>query len=317
MKKNMLGNTGIHVSELCFGALPFGPLQKNIDPGECAGIVARALEAGINFVDTAQIYKTYDPIRMAMKATGIRPVIASKSTAADYDGMRLAVEEALKLLDVEYLDIFHIHAARCGKGILKEREGALNCLLDLKAKGVIRAVGISSHSVDAVLEAAANKDIDIVFPIINISGIGILHGGREDMEKAIDTCVANGKGVYLMKVLGGGTLIDRYDEAMRYARSIRGASSIALGMVSAEELDFNLKYIENALAGNIEMPSVQAARKRFIVVESLCNNCGDCRSTCPNEAISECCGFSRIDHAKCLTCGYCLSACTQFAIRMV
>mgnify|MGYP000893560903 CR=1 FL=1 len=57
MKKNRLGKTDLYVTELCFGALPFGPLQKNIPVDECTGLLVEALKAGINFIDTAQMYQ--------------------------------------------------------------------------------------------------------------------------------------------------------------------------------------------------------------------------------------------------------------------
>jgi len=316
MKMNKLGKTGLEVTELCFGALPFGPMQKNLNMVSCTRIVERALESGINFVDTAQSYLTYEPIERAMKSTGIRPVIATKSAACDYEFMKKAVSEALAQLDVDVIDIFHLHAARADDSVFSERQGALECLLDCKAKGLIKAVGISTHSVKTVQAVASRDDIDVVFPIINISGIGILHGTREEMLKAIADCIAMGKGVYVMKALGGGTLIDRYDEAMTFAREIPGIASIALGMVSEEELKFNLDYFEGRKR-ELEVPLKKAAKKRFFVVPTLCNNCGQCRETCPNEAIAECDGRSQIETAKCLTCGYCVGACKMFAIRMI
>lgn len=316
MKKNTLGQTGLEVTEICFGALPFGPMQKNMDVADCTKIVEKALECGINFIDTAQGYVTYEPIRRAIKSTGIRPVIATKSTASDYESMQNAVNEALKKLDVDTIDIFHLHAARCDDTVFTDRRGALECLLENKARGIIKAVGISSHSVRAVNAAALQGDIDVVFPIINVSGIGILHGSREDMLQAISRCLDAGKGVYAMKALGGGTLIDRYHEAMSFVRQIPGIASIAVGMVSEEELKFNLDYFEGAKK-ELDMSLKQTAKKAFFVVPSLCNNCGECRITCPNEAISESEGRSVIEGAKCLTCGYCVGVCKMFAIRMI
>ena len=76
--------------------------------------------------------------------------------------------------------------------------------MDSKAKGIIRAVGISTHSVSAVRAAIEVSEIDVIFPIINIEGLGILHGTKADMEQAIRQASQKGKGVYAMKALGGG-----------------------------------------------------------------------------------------------------------------
>ncbi len=317
MRKNKLGRTGLEVTELCFGALPFGPLQKGLSPEVCAEVVEGALRRGINFIDTAQMYGTYEPIRTAMKRTGIRPIIASKSTASDYDGMQRAIDEALLQLDIDCIDIFHLHAARADNTVFEKRAGALRCLEDNKKSGKIRAIGISTHSVLTVEATAQVPAIEVVFPILNITGTGILHGSREDMEKAIAACNEKGKGIYLMKALAGGSLIGRFDEAMSYARSIPGVASIAVGMVSLDEVAFNLGYFSGEQDKGSVMPIPEQSKKQFIVVKTLCSNCGVCRPVCPNEAILEKEGLSLIQEDKCLTCGYCVSACPMFAIRMV
>lgn len=317
MNKSVLGQTGLEVTELCLGALPFGPLQKNVDVAVCTAIVSEALRAGIHFIDTAQMYRTYEPIKRALKETGIKPVIASKSTAADYDGMQKAIDEALLAMEVETVDIFHLHAARTDDKVFTDRAEAIRCLTDNKKSGKIRAVGLSSHSVLAVEAAAHQPAIDVVFPILNISGIGILHGNRDGMEKAIASCAAEGKGLYLMKALGGGSLILDYDAAMTYARSIPGISSVAVGMVSLEELSSNLAYFSAGSKHSWKPLVTESSQKRFMVLKNLCNNCGSCRLICPNDAIQEDEGQSFIHEDKCLTCGYCVSSCPLFAIRMI
>jgi len=316
MRKNRLGKTDLYVTELCFGALPFGPLQKNIPVDECTNLLIEALKAGINFIDTAQMYLTYELIRRAMEATGIRPVIASKSVAGSYEDMQKAVEEALTQLNIDTIDIFLIHAARIDESVFTRRAEALRCLLDCKARGIVRAVGVSTHSVRTVRAAANNSDIDIVFPILNLSGLGILHGTRDEMEEAIKDCIANGKGVYIMKALGGGILIDSYKQALDYVRGIPGVASVAMGMVTPRELSYNIRYFNGEL-DDTDVIHADQARKRFIVVKILCTNCGRCRETCPNEAIEERDGVSVINEVRCLTCGYCVSSCGEFAIRMV
>lgn len=316
MKKNVLGKTGIEVTELCFGALPIGPLQKNMTLEDSAEVVAAALEKGINFVDTAQMYRTYAPIRKAMISTGIRPAIATKSTATDYSGMEKAVYEALEQLGVDYIDIFLLHAARAGLTVFEERAEALRCLREFKDRGIIRAMGISTHDPRVTRLAAERDDMDIVFPLINRTGIGILNGTVSDMLEAIETASARGKGVYLMKVLGGGNLINEYRESVDFARSIKGYHAIAIGMVSRDEVDFNVAYFNGRYEAD-KIPSVRGYAKRFQVLDFLCTGCKSCMEACPNEAIDydETARKAKINWDKCLTCGYCNSRCPRFAIR--
>ena len=87
MKYNTLGNSGIKVSELCFGVLPMGPLQANIPVADGANIIKEGLRSGINFLDTAQSYRTYPYIKEALAGYKKDVVIASKSYASGYVDM--------------------------------------------------------------------------------------------------------------------------------------------------------------------------------------------------------------------------------------
>lgn len=317
MKRNMLGNTGIEVSELCLGTLPMGPLQKDLPVDEAGDLIAAALEGGINFLDTAQMYNTYPHIRAGLERTKLRPVIASKSFAKSYNEMEDAVGEALEGMGVPWIDIFHLHAARVDTTVFKERKQAHRCLLDYKEKGVIKAVGISTHAVPVVRLAADRDDIDVVYPLLNLPGSGLLQGTREEMEQAIGYCAAAGKGLYLMKVLGGGNLLGDYFSAIHYARSITGPASISLGMVSHRELEYNLEYFNSNGGADLPAPTAADFHKAYSIVRVLCQDCGACIEACPNNAISSREGTAHIDHKRCLTCGYCVGACSAFAIRLV
>jgi aryl-alcohol dehydrogenase-like predicted oxidoreductase len=316
MEKRVLGNSGIEVTELCFGALPMGPLQKDLALEDAADIVAMALEGGINFVDTAQMYRTYPPIKLAIEKTGIRPVIATKSTATSYEEMETAIKEALEGMGIDYIDIFHIHGPKVNADVFETRKGALQCLLDYKIRGIIKAVGISTHNVKVVEAAAERPDIDIVFPLINKTGRGIIGGTEKDMERAMALCVQKGKGIYLMKVLGGGTLIDDYKGCMEYARGLDSYHSIAVGMISKEELSYNLRYFngEKDLEAVIKVKN----KKTMTVMQGVCLSCGTCIEACHSDAIAfNDANKALIDQSRCVQCGYCVASCPHFAIRVV
>ena len=315
MKKIMLGSTGIEVTELCFGALPMGPAQKNMPPNDSAKVVAEALRLGVTFIDTAQGYRTYEPIRMAMEQTGIRPVIATKAPATTFADMEAAINEALEKLAVDSIDIFLLHAARAETDVFEVRAGALECLLEYKKRGILRAVGISTHSVQVVEKAAENPDIDIVFPLLNKIGMGILGGTREDMEIAIEQCFAKNKGVYLMKLLAGGNLIDDYISSMDYGRSYsNNRAAIAIGMVTPEEVAMNVRYFDGVDISK-EAGAVTKSSKTLYIIPGLCKNCRKCEEACHSGMISG--SPVEIDNNGCLNCGYCVAACPEFAIRMI
>ena len=92
MKQKQLGNTGINVSIAGFGVLPMGPSQLALPVDEGAKIIQYALKNGINFLDTAQYYRTYPYISKALENDEFdNVIICSKSLCWDYDGMMEAI----------------------------------------------------------------------------------------------------------------------------------------------------------------------------------------------------------------------------------
>ncbi|NCO24092.1 MAG: aldo/keto reductase [Candidatus Infernicultor aquiphilus] len=316
MKKYSLGKTGIMVTELCFGALPIGPLQANISVEKGAKLIRTALEKGINFIDTAEGYKTYPYIKKALEGYNEEVIIATKSGAKTYQEMEQSIKDALAFLGRTYIDIFLLHAARVTPSVFEERAGALQCLQDYKAKGVLRAIGISTHAVEVVRRAAEIKEIDIIFPIINKIGIGIVGGSVIDMIKAISEAHKAGKGLYAMKALGGGHLINQLEEAFNFVRNIKGISSLAVGMVSSEELELNLKiFNDEEIPKGLFTQKIKPSKRLFI--STFCKGCGTCVKTCPNNALSLENGKAVVDHKLCILCGYCNPVCPEFAIRLI
>lgn len=315
LRLNPLGSTGLEVSQLAMGVLPIGPAQLNVPLAEGQKVVAAALDGGVNFVDTAQSYGTYDYIRPALVGRADRIVVASKSAAASYGEMKAAIDEALRALGVERLGIFHLHAARVTPEVFEQRAGAIKCLIEAKKAGVIQATGIATHSVTVARAAADRDEIDVVFPIINVKGLGILHGSRDDMVAAIQYAASIGKGLYAMKIFGGGNLLDNMRGALEFARGIPGLAAYAVGMVSLREVEMNLRIF----SGREEAPAPGSStfQQKKLTVLSFCQGCGTCVETCPNYALTLVDGKAVLDRSKCLLCGYCAPVCPQFAIRMV
>jgi len=316
MKKINLGKTGIMVTELCFGALPLGPLQLDLSVEEGAKLIRSALEEGINFIDTAEGYETYPHIKRALEGYKGEVIIATKSHAESYEEMENSIYKALIALNRDYIDIFHLHAARATAAVFEERSGALNCLKDYKAKGLIRAVGISTHAIEIVQLATKIEEIEVIFPIINKMGLGIVDGSASEMVQAISNADKAGKGLYAMKALAGGRLIDELETSINYVRHIDGINSVAVGMVSEAELALNIKLFNNEkISQELFLKKVKPAKKLFI--SRFCEGCGTCVETCPNHALSLVEGMAVVNHDLCILCGYCNPVCPKFAIRIV
>ncbi|NPV79451.1 MAG: aldo/keto reductase [Firmicutes bacterium] len=317
MKYNMLGRSGLKVSEMCLGILPMGPLQANIPEPEGAAIIRKAIESGINFLDTAETYRTYSYIKRALKGYRGEVIIATKSPAALYLDMEKSVQLALDVLGRDYIDIFLLHAARTGPEVLDKRRGALECLLDQKQKGVIRAVGISTHSIATVRRAARCPEIDVIFPLINRTGTGIIDGTVGEMIAAIGEAADSGKGVYAMKALAGGHLVSDIEGAIDFVRKIRGVSSVAVGVVREPELMADLAVFNDMPIPDDLRQLCKRDTKRLVVIKNVCKGCGTCVEACPNGALAVMDGKAQVDHTKCILCGYCYPECPQFALRLV
>ncbi len=310
-----MSKSGLEVTELCFGTLTLGTLQANLSPQDGGKAIRKALELGVNFIDTAQRYGSYSHIKEALKGWKGNVVIASKSHERDYKNMQDAVEEALRDMKINYVDIFHLHLIRSREDFLG-RQSALECLIDMKEKGLIRAIGISAHSAEGVNAILDCDDIDVVFPIVNKNGFGITSGSLEDMINAVRSVKANGKDLYAMKPLGGGHLIREIHEAIEFIRGLSVFDSIAVGMKTPDEVEFNFQIFEKGYASEELMQKVKSAVKRLIVYD-FCKRCGKCEETCDQGAIKVGEKKAVVDHGKCILCGYCAASCPVFALRVI
>jgi aryl-alcohol dehydrogenase-like predicted oxidoreductase/ferredoxin len=315
VKRNTLGRTGIEVTPIGLGVLTVGRNQLNLPLAEGAALVRYALERGINFLDTAQFYETYPYIREALRSTPFEPVISSKCLSGSFAAMREAIEEARRALDRDVIDIFLLHEVRHGSD-WENRRGAWEALLEAKERGLIRAAGLSTHHVDVAERAAADPEIDVLFSLINYQGLGIRKGGapgsREEMADAIRRAAEAGKGVFAMKVLGGGNLAGNYLEAMDYACALPGVASAMIGAGRCHEVDRMVEYAEGVI-DRAYRPDM--SEKRIHVDPGDCEGCGACVERCPNRAIRLAPGgIAEVDPAVCLTCGYCAPICPVRAI---
>jgi aryl-alcohol dehydrogenase-like predicted oxidoreductase/NAD-dependent dihydropyrimidine dehydrogenase PreA subunit len=283
MRKVLLGASGVEVSRLCFGTLTVGPLQANMSPQAGGEIIAAAIERGVNFCDAAQLYGTYPHIRRAMELTGERGlVVASKTYAYTRKQAMEAVEQARRELDRDYIDIFLLHEQESIHTLNGHAE-ALEYLLECKSKGIIRAVGASMHRVAAVY-GAIEKRLDIIHPLLNISGLGIADGTREDMEKAVAKAHRAGTGVYGMKALGGGNLFRRAEECLSYVLGLDCVDALAVGMQSVSEVAANVRFFEAGAFRPEEKAALQS-RTRRLHIDDWCEGCGKCAKACGQNAL--------------------------------
>jgi aryl-alcohol dehydrogenase-like predicted oxidoreductase len=171
MKYNQLGNTGLFVSEICLGTMTFGGGQGlwkvvgELDQKAATGIVARSLEAGVNFLDTADVYsegQSEIATGQALKDIGVKRsdvVIATKcygrtgkgpnDIGASRGHIMDAVALSLERLKTDHIDLYQIHATDAVTPV----EETMRALDDLTRSGVVRYVGVSNWQAWKIMKA--------------------------------------------------------------------------------------------------------------------------------------------------------------------
>ena len=315
MDYNYLGKTNLKVSKVCFGSLTIGPLQANLSQKQGSKIIRHALERGVNFIDTAEIYDTYPYIREALKGYSKEVIIATKSYAYEASVMKESLEKARRELDRDVIDIFLLHEQESILTI-KGHWQAVEYLLKAKAQGLVRAIGLSTHTVAGVKGALEIPEMEIIHPLINYQGLGILDGTRDEMLSLLKQGKSMGKGIYGMKPIGGGNLLVEAEKALTWALQRPELDAVAVGMQSISEVNINLALAEGREPDPEDLEIVKN-KVRYLLIEDYCEGCGACVAKCPQKALQIIEARAKVEKEKCLLCGYCAGVCPYFAIKVI
>ena len=230
MKRNRLGRTGIVVTDICMGTMTFG-LQS--DEKTSFAIMDRALEAGIDFFDTAEMYpvppsaekfgiteqivgrwlrgKTRGEIILATKVTGpghgwFRPPIRGGFTALDRRQIFQACEDSLRRLQTDYIDLYQTHWPDHGM----EQEETLTALTMLIDQGKIRAWGSSNETSWGVMKNLWEAEKHGLARMASVQNNFSLINRRCESELA-QVCRKEGVSLLPYSPLGGGVLTGKYN----------------------------------------------------------------------------------------------------------
>ncbi len=317
MESRTFGNTGISVTALGIGTLTMSPMQRGLSPSEGAAVILAALERGVRFIDTAQMYGSYPHVALALADWGGEAVtVTTKSTARTSTEMLAAIEQARREMNLDIIDGFLLHAVRSADD-LQERESAVEALQKAKERGVIKAIGASTHSVKALAALVEDPRIEILHPIVNQVGFGILDAGLDDTMRLLSRAKTLGKGVYAMKAMGGGHLRHRSEEVLNWALTQKQIDAAAVGMTSLDEVEMNVLIANKRKVPEDLVQRVNSQRRRLFINEMLCKGCGECMRFCEHEALKLEGGKARSESSRCVLCGYCAPRCPHFAIRVI
>lgn len=268
MDKVILGKTGIEVNKNGFGALPIQRITK----AEAVYILQKAFYNGINYFDTARAYTdSEEKIGAAFSYIRDKLIISTKTAAKTGEGLKKDLEESLRMLQTDYIDIYQFHnpdfCPRPGDGT-----GLYEAALEAKRQGKIRHIGITNHRIPLAKEAIESGLYETLqFPFSYLAA-------ETDLE-LVDACKKADMGFIAMKALSGGLI---QNSACAYAFMAQAQFDHVApiwGIQRESELDEFLSYQVYPPSLTGELKEVMEKDRKELSGD-FCRGCGYCMP-CP------------------------------------
>jgi aryl-alcohol dehydrogenase-like predicted oxidoreductase len=235
----VLGNTGIRTSRLAMGTGTIGyggaSNQTRLGTSPFTRLLLDGYhENGLRFYDTADSYGSHPYVAAAIKQLPRDKVtVLTKTDTRDAAGVRADLDRFRRELGVDYIDIVLIHCVTESDWTTRFR-GVMDVLSEAKQKGVIRAHGVSCHSIGALRAAAASPWVEV--DLVRLNPVGAhMDADPETVLGVIRQMRSSGKGIIGMKILGQGAMRDRPSEALHYALSSGVLDAFTIGAESQNE----------------------------------------------------------------------------------
>ena len=278
MKTVTLGSTGIQVVQNGFGALPIQRDSKEV----AVKIVRRAYEGGMRFFDTARAYSdSEEKVGEALNDVRDNLYIATKTMAQTPEEFWKQLETSLQLLKTDYIDIYQFH---CANQVYAPGDGTgmYECMLEAKAQGKIRHVGITAHKIQIAFDAVESGLYETLqYPFSYLAA--------EREKELVAKCKEKNVGFIAMKGLAGG-LINKSEAAMAFMTQYDNVLPI-WGIQRETELEEWLSYMDHT-------PSMTGEIKEYIEREQkelsgeFCRGCGYCMPCPKGIMINQCARMS-------------------------
>ncbi len=309
-----LGSTGITVNRNGFGALPIQRVTLDV----AKKILRKAYDNGINFYDTARSYSDSE-MKLGEGLSDVREniYIATKTPSTTVEGFWNDLETSLKLLKTDYIDIYQFHnPSFCPKP--GDGTGLYEAMLEAKAQGKIRHIGITNHRLTVAKEAVESGLYETLqFPFSYLAS--------EKDEELVKLCKEKNVGYICMKALSGG-LITHSDAAYAYLAQFDNVLPI-WGVQKESELDEFISYNDNPPTMTEEIKEL-IANDRKELSGDFCRGCGYCMPCPKGIQINQCARMSQMIRRapsadwlseywqnemarteECISCGACTKKC--------
>jgi len=262
----VMGDTGLKVSRVSVGT------DVKLAPEELLPVIRRAGELGVNFIDTDISYsygeadgksgRSWEAVREWLQEVDRRQmVLAAKTYEPTEAGALRNVEESLEGLGTDYIDAFLLHGLNEMEDWVRFQPALKGCL-KARELGLVRHVGLSTHTVTLAREAARHPELEVVLVVLNVTGKVMKRTGTAaQMQAAMRELHEQGRGVYIMKSLARGRVFededvmaragsensitpDQVDRALTYAFECPWAHAVTIGMRSLREVEQDVAVAE-------------------------------------------------------------------------
>ncbi len=240
-----LGETPLSVPLIAMGTGTSGwggsSNQTRMGMDNFVRLAKHAFDRGMKFYDMAEAYGSHRFVAEAIKGmpreelTLLTKITSTSGISANETISK--INSFRKELGTDYFDIVLMHYMTSG-GWARSRQGAMDGLSRAKADGVVKAVGISAHSLDALREAAESPWVDVILARINPFG-SHMDGSPETIQEVLRVARGNGKGVIGMKIFGEGSRVkdEEREQSLRFALTESNIHCMTLGFQNIAQMN--------------------------------------------------------------------------------
>lgn len=234
-----LGNTGIRITRLGMGTGTNGVAgssnqTRKLGVKGLAELLHKAYDEGVLFWDSADQYGTHKHLREALKhVPREKVVILTKTHATTEKEMKADLDRFRQEIGTDYLDILLLHNMQRADWP-ERKKGAMDVLSMAREEGIIRAHGVSCHTLQALRAAADSDWVQVDLARFNPTG-DRMDADVETVAAVLKKMKRQGKGIIGMKVLGGGRLTDQVDRCLQFQLAQEFIDCFTIGQESAPQ----------------------------------------------------------------------------------
>jgi hypothetical protein len=269
MKQYRLGKTELIVSEVGFGGIPISRIPEE----KAIKTLQHAINLGINFIDTANAYKdSEEKIGKAIKGIRDRLILATKSTRREKKELLTQIDNSLKMLQTDRIDLFQIHQVSGEENFNKvfAPGGAYEGALEAKGAGKILHIGVTSHRLQTAIDLVETDKFETIQFPANFIEI-------ESLQTLFPEAMKRDMGCIIMKPLGGG-ILDKPELCFKFLQQFPEWIPIP-GMSEIEEVEQIISlYKDKKALTEEDLKKIEQIKNN--VGTEFCRRCAYCEP-CP------------------------------------